>query len=442
LGPISNDDLGYFLLSIGIGKIGQSDLIDLFWGFLHIAHESACETQSYHWAHILDGRITSRAHLQRLIDETTAHFRTQISELCSTYPEVFARLVRVYPKPLSYVHLPYRKPEDPFGFELRLIGPEACNRGCNHCFVAATSRLPDMSLETFERWFGIFPLAKKVTITFGEPFYSNSLSSIIQKIFSSDDTITITIVTSGINFSSETECRNAEFIASLPAHLRQRITLDISISDYPHFHIPGLTKEQAARKVQQDTVAFAITNQIKFLFISFIPSGQLPEEVTLPALKSVCPGRDLTGLAIPSLGQDRHKKEISLGRSLDPNLDSTWLEYRRLYNNPDCIFSTQGSTIGLGITGDGAVIPGCCSAPSPFAELGHLDERDLLKKMARRVRAMHDANLEISKKRSSGASCLDCMALATRVRHEERARAVIGEANFAKLMAMREERRK
>ncbi len=347
------------------------------------------------------------------------------------------------------------------GLQISKVAFEPCNRSCSFCSMLATKTLCSMSKERFDQWLSNFSPGREVAITYGEPFLSEILSYAVERILRSRAVEKLAIVTSGINFLSELERGNAEAIVALPLSFRERICLQISVSDGPHYDIPGLSQVEAARKVQRDTLKWAIKNNISFYFISFLKPAQLFEELVLPVLCEIIPDLDTNGLVSDRYRLFQYRTPVPIGRqALVDGRAISYDEKRNLDLDPSCVLNEGANQIA--ITADGTVLPACCRPESAYVGIANLDEGNLeeLKGKTRMfVAALRALNAEKSalsisetvtvssdgtqRTRSfstvpgSGLTCLDCIALARTLRDPERCKKAIGPANFLKVETLR-----
>jgi hypothetical protein len=437
---LADTDFGDYLFANGVKRIADSETISLLWGFLDLIERVD------HAAPIpISGVIADATldHGQKLVLLAGNRLLMNgVDALCFRHRGTFFKLADKFQKMLSEgLETPsrLREPTDPSELQISKISLEACNRGCRHCSMAATPNLTNISPAVFDEWIRRFRPARTVSITDGEPFYSPTLPHIIRRLLSSDLERRVRIVTSGINLSSERELLAASAISSLPVGSRKRIELVLSVSDYPNHFVPGLVREEARRQVQLNTVKFAIEQSLDFYFVSFFPPERLFEEILFPVLHELAPGLDLTGAVVCSI-QNRHKKEGAYGRWAT----SIGEIYGDLGKRSDslpvssCILN-QGDPHQLSITTDGAT-PDCCTNASAFMVMANLKDgtAEMTRKATEFVARLRERDYEKQKRGIGRLTCIDCLGLAPRLRHQERCIRVIGPKNFDRVERMRE----
>ena len=437
LSPLSDDYIGHNLLANGIGRVDLAK-VELIFNFLDAITSSNDLSP-------LAFLLRSRRDLST--DFWVGHFAKQqgvvawAEQNSSKFEQTFETA-----RAGSHVRLFEINESDPAHGErrilLRHVALESCNRGCNHCSVMASPNLPSMGSEMMKKWLDIFELAEVVTLSFGEPFYSHSTPDLVRLILSSNPNVAVEVVTAGVNKFARAEARIADAIAGLPEQFRRRTIMTCSLSDYPHYTIPGMDLAQARRQVQIATVRFAIENGIHPSFISFLPTEQAIREIVLLAVMGAIPHANVNGFALRQKTLDsRYLAEGNHGRHA--LISGRYEQYPRsdLLPGTNCILRNS-RRVEVTVTGDGHLLPGCCRPESVLASTGRLGDADLREKTLGLYRSLERRYMGgFMGRTESGVSCLDCLVLAPILRNHDRF-GIIGKANFAKVMAMREERRK
>jgi len=438
--PLVSGDLGNYLARQSVMRIADPGILGLLWQFLDAVERAEAEckailTEKLSYNMRYSGDILAPEHIIKFASDP--RLAGEISAICQGQEETLERAASIYGGLEAFERKEYVLTVGRNDVYISHIALEGCNRACGHCCMAATTQLPDLSPEVFGQWLQRLELGDTVTLTFGEPFYSASFQHVVATVLSKGRDLNI--ITSGINFASEREQSAASFLANLPDDWKPRVSIAISVSNKPHFRLSGMAHDEAARKVQLDTLNFAIANGFGFNFVSFLPSTQLATELLIPALGVVIPDGNFTGLLMKY--DDRHRQERALGRKalspqgrryLDISQKSTALPY------PSCLLSRPAAGVKIAIAYDSALL-GCCAPETALFSIGSLD--DDCHELIRRARA-HVADIKAfdRKKQSRGLgriNCGECMAHAHVLRSPERAERIIGPQNHARVLAIR-----
>lgn len=435
--PITYTHEGMGLLHSGVGRLARPHIVRPFWEALSL----------------MKGR-------NDLLYDSVRDFAERMRDLMRHGPDIgqaLPPLLRMlYEVPQEFLGLPVpdepasttysqngRRYDKAYEPRLRVIALEQCDRACSHCVALANRHRPRMRYGDFLRWGRRLPLAPLVTITFGEPFFWSerhgrrllTVSDMATVLAGADPCARLEIITSGINLSSEREMEAAEGLADLPSQIRQRMTIALTVSDFPRYSLEGLEGAEAARKVQKDTFVFAASSGIKTELLSFLDHDSLMQELVIPAASSIFPGFPPSRFVI-SRNMRRVSKSVKLlGRAAIRGREyqqepcrggRTCLSYVGLridrelgpFEKPQEFEPRADGSIvqagDLGLTADGSLIPGCCSFSSIHAGIANMrsdSDAQIKEKTSGFIKRLD------ALRREGRLDCMECIASANSLRN-------------------------
>ena len=447
--PFEYDGPGITLLKNGIGKIARPEIVHLFWEAFSILKEK----QDYHYV-----SNTEFARDMRLL----------LQGLSESDPRIALILGRMDQIPADYLELPFFEPlhsttfaqtgktyEKIYEPHIRRIALEQCNRACSHCGALSTPRRSHLKFEDFLRCVDMIPFSPEVSISYGEPFYWSdnhddnlvALGDLVEIIAGPRFNRRVEIVTSGINFEAGVERKAAEKIAGLPKEAREKVKIMLTVSDYPNFRLKSLRGVEAARKVQQDTLKFVAEAGLPVGFLSFIPSQQAKAEIIVPTVTSLFPAFPKDQIVLAQEVDIEDRCEAPIGRAAlktgEYNPPETFTPHRgcvscyglRTYKDLDLfdrrdVFKPNAEGLyvqdgELTLTGDGALVPGCCTFIASYAEIANLKTDsmgEIRQKTTEFIRRLDKL------RKDEKLNCISCIASANKIRRPRLLRKSHGDA--------------
>ncbi len=432
--PLTLDKIGLGLFRLDIGRIARPQikaLVD------HWPRKGKIDKQVEQWFAELPGQ---------LVDLFIAKEEEGLDVTKSDFPDGIRHL------PFDYVPA------------IKFVGLEACNRHCSHCSTMATPGLPHMDYAVFKEAFTVLPPHPAgVHVTFGEPFWwrgyaedkTLTLGDMIAHFSGHPHAPYVKCVTSGINFNDPVESAAAARLAELQDP--GRLTLEITLSDYPKLRIPGHQGSDSARKIQRDTLKFALQHGFGISFVEFLDLSTIKSEILHPVINELIPNVATDEIVLfepvfSSWNGRRKPKQMGRQAVLDRSYipaDSPGLSYclspirwidpipkKEKRNGPQIAalrlerFIREGKItvpVPLALMPGGDLAPGCCIPPSQHGVIANIREPyDDIKRKTRECIQRIDAL-----RRENRLTCLDCVAQTDHIRDAKRFVRTVGPANAA-----------
>jgi hypothetical protein len=420
--PLKNDWPGIGLFREGVAKFASEQLLrtvyDVFSMFPVLL--SVDEIQSFRGFAGGDKAAAAAKLLSgnRVLSLVLPQMSGKIRHAVSGFSALGADVARWSPAKIQKFFPPAGK-----GASLSILALEQCNRGCGHCSAHASTGLPGLKFADFLKWSSILGMHSEVKITFGEPFFWRdnhkgrlmTVGDIAETILQDPGVENLRIVTSGINTRSAVERTAMKKIASLPEDFRRRITLVLTLSEFPHYSLPGLNRADSVRQVQRETMRFALDNSLNFTFISFLRLEQL-HELFFPVLSGFAGGVPSESIALVHSNYDFRKAMEGPG------------------NMRSCRLAPYGFAQLLTLAGDGAVLPGCCMFPSVYAQIADMNTIKCREELQAKAQEFSHRIKRLHERRE--LDCLKCIRVAGTLRHPARAAKFLG-AQFEAVKGMR-----
>ena len=437
LEPLAYAAPGVTLLKSGIGRAAGFEIASLFWLLAGRFPEEVLPLL----------RLASRGRVSpevaRGVDEAAVSIVEFLSHDADLIAELDWRLAAV---PDHYLSLPATRrsaaarPDAASSRQpaIRVIALEACNRACAYCSQVAHPEGPRLRLDDMMRGVALLGTSDRLTISVGEPFFWSeqrgsdtlTLGELLQVLLASAPTTLVTVVTSGIDLQSDRERHAADVLASLGPADRERITLGITVSEFPRFPTRREAPGEAALCVQRETFEFAVRSGILVGWGSHLDQAETLTRFVYPVLEQALPDVPLDGMLVSPEADCYGRMMEPIGRRIhmaecaDVSLPD---EGQRPYRpGAACLLASQD----VGIAGEGAVIPGCCHYLSPYVQIANVREAASTEDLMNRVSGFRQRLASIKARLSADGtrpfSCLDCLAAAPRLREENACAAAIG----------------
>ncbi len=451
--PVSHTLIGKRLFEMGVGRKAREEIIGVLEAILEanpaIVHSS-------------DGMYSRMEHLTS-IQWKNGVVNERARKLFSRIPKGLVKTMigqsldiirRSKPQVLVGLSEEEKMARSDYYPTIAYVETSACNRGCGHCASMATPDLANIAFDEIVRGFERLPPSSRgVLFTAGEPLRWTgthkgkpvNLGDAFRYLLERFPGISmLTAGTSGINFDDPLEAAAAIALAKTPDHIKQKIHLLISLSDYPHFRMDGINGIEAARKAQRETIRFALENGFRMRFISFLTIKQYESEIVKPVCLELFPGLHENEIEAFRFHGERREERDNRGRAArakgyfkDAPPLRDWeacLAYSAIRVPPKSRLQKilhmkrLPAAVNLMLSPGGDLAPGCCLSPAHLATISNTGKtyeqiRDDTTAFVKRIKRM---------KMEGKLSCMGCLGTLD-IRDPRRFRGIVGPEN-AKLI--------